>query len=232
MRNRLSPPVWEHDSYPLRLLAARLRTTIAKYFGSVRDGVVVDLGCGDSPYRPLFDRYAFRYIPCDLAGGKGEVILEPGRTIEIPSRSVQAVVSFQVLEHVWDVDWYLTEARRILRTEGHLLLSTHGTWFYHPHPDDFRRWTRSGLIREIESRGFLVLDVHAIVGPLAWSSLFRCMALSVLLRGVPFIGPAIASLTTMLWNLWLRAADAITPQKWIDDNAAIYLVVARPTRAQ
>ncbi|MFW1494634.1 methyltransferase domain-containing protein, partial [Vibrio parahaemolyticus] len=79
------------------------------------------------------------------------------------------VVSFQVLEHVRDVGCYLNEARRVLNTGGRLLLSTHGTWLYHPHPEDHRRWTRLGLIDELATYGFEVTDCVPVVGPLAWT---------------------------------------------------------------
>jgi len=82
-------------------------------------------------------------------------------------------VSFQVLEHVRDIDTYLKEAGRVLRDDGLMLLSTHGTWLYHPHPEDHRRWTREGLIGEIARRGFQVTDCIAVVGPLAWTSMVR-----------------------------------------------------------
>lgn len=229
MHDRLRPPIWAHDAYPLRLLAARLDQIVGTFFTTPRQGTVIDLGCGDSPYRALFERNAYRYIPCDLPGGKGEVVLTPGEPVDLPSDSADGILSFQVLEHVWDIDWYLSEARRIVSIEGHIVVTTHGTWLYHPHPDDFRRWTRSGLIREIESRGFTPVQVQAIVGPLAWTGLFKSMAVSTLLKKIPLIGPVISGLTSLLWNAWLIVADAITPQQWIDTNAAIYIVVARRT---
>jgi len=78
------------------------------------------------------------------------------------------VASFQVLEHVWDLATHLTEAHRVLRPGGWLPLSTHGAWFYHPHPGDYRRWTGEGLRREIEAPGFGLLEMRPVVGPLAW----------------------------------------------------------------
>ena len=74
----------------------------------------------------------------------------------LPDGCAKVIVSFQVLEHVWDLDWYFSEIRRLLAPGGTLLLSTHGTWLYHPHPTDFRRWTREGLRMELSSRGFVV----------------------------------------------------------------------------
>ena len=43
-------------------------------------------------------------------------------------QSADLALSFQVLEHVRDLQTYFSEARRVLRQDGSLLLSTHGTW--------------------------------------------------------------------------------------------------------
>ena len=64
-----------------------------------------------------------------------------------------AVLSAQVLEHVADLDAYCAEIRRLLREDGTLLLSTHGNWLYHPHPEDHRRWTRTGLALDLAFLG-------------------------------------------------------------------------------
>src|SRR5207253_538505 len=121
---------------------------------------------GDRPYAPLLAARQAEYVACDL-DGEVDVRIEPGRPLGLPDASVDGIVSFQVLEHVWDLDWYLGECVRLLKPGGWLLLSTHGTWLYHPHPTDFRRWTRDGLTDELQSRGLAVQEVRAVAGPLA-----------------------------------------------------------------
>jgi hypothetical protein len=51
-----------------------------------------------------------------------------------------------------------------LNPAGTLILSTHGVWAYHPHPNDYWRWTRTGLSREIEKAGFEVVTVRSVLG--------------------------------------------------------------------
>jgi SAM-dependent methyltransferase len=101
------------------------------------------------------------------------VTIIPGKPLDLADASVDGVTSFQVLEHVWDIDWYLRESYRILKPGGWLLLSTHGTWLFHPHPTDFRRWTRPGLEDEIKARGFTHVGTLPIAGPLAWTLMIR-----------------------------------------------------------
>src|SRR5690606_18285456 len=105
-----------------------------------------------------------------------DIVFKEGEALPIESAAADCVVSFQVLEHVWDLDAYLLECRRLMSKNGRLILSTHGTWLYHPHPGDYRRWTRDGLIRDLEMRGFEIESIDAAVGPLAWTTQFRTFA--------------------------------------------------------
>jgi SAM-dependent methyltransferase len=226
MKNRLRPAIWIPDAYPLRKLASCLADVVQRHFAARPGAAVVDFGCGDSPYQPLFDAHALRYLSCDLPGSSATIVFEPGQTVPVADRSADGVVSFQVLEHVWDLGWYLQEAQRMLKDDGVLVLSTHGVWPYHTHPTDFRRWTRPGLVREIEEQGFEVQENHALVGPLAWTMLFQSMALGAVLGKIPLIGGVISGTVAALTNPLFALADKITPAQWATDNAAIYLIVA------
>ncbi len=187
---------------------------------------MVDVGAGDAPYRPLFEARGCRYLTCDI-DSSADVVIEPEGFLPLESASAGGVVSFQVLEHVWDVDRYLRECRRILRDGGWLILSTHGSWPYHPHPSDFRRWTREGIVREIEEAGFRVETVFPLVGPPAWMANFPLLAAWTGLRRIPVVGPALlVPLGAVLYGV-MTVLDAITPGAILDDNAAIYLTLAR-----
>lgn len=225
-KNRLFPPWWDHQHYPLKRLRQAIEATLAQWALPQTGDCVVDLGCGDAPYRPLFTNQGCRYLACDL-DGPVDVRILPGKPVDLPDESADGVVSFQVLEHVWDLDWYLGEALRLAKPGGWLLLSTHGVWLYHPHPCDYRRWTRDGLVRELEVRGFEIQAVRAIVGPLAWTTQFRLLGVREVLRRIPVLGPLLFKPWAVLTNLKMTLEDAITPA-WIrDDNACKYLILAR-----
>ena len=230
-RPRLAPPFWQHDAYTLRRLTASVRQAIELASRFVPGGTVVDLGAGQAPYRELFSAPTWSYLCCDLPADS-EVVIEPGRPVPLDDGCAAMLVSFQVLEHVWDLDWYLGEARRLLAADGRLILSTHGVWLFHPHPGDFRRWTRPGLERELVERGFVVEGVFPVVGPLAWTSQFRALGIAELLRRLPLLGGPLAALASAFMTLRMTIEDAITPAQWIADNAAVYVLVARRADAQ
>ena len=47
---------------------------------------------------------------------------------------------------------------------GRCLLTTHGTWFYHPDPEDYWRWTPAGLARVFEQAGFASVKLEPVGG--------------------------------------------------------------------
>ena len=228
---RLHPPFWQHDAYTLRRLAAALRDLVPELPRPAHmDLKAVDLGAGDAPYRRLFESAGYEYLACDIDEGAALRII-PGQPLPLAAGTAALLLSFQVLEHVWDLDEYLGEAHRLLSDTGHLLLSTHGTWLYHPHPTDFRRWTRSGLQAELQQRKFTIERIVGLVGPLAWTTQFRAIGAAQLLRRLPLVGAPLAAALSTAYHLRMMLEDALTPRQWIDDNAAVYVVLARKTRS-
>lgn len=162
--DRLSPPRTHHAYRALRGLVAAM-----EHATSMIDdpAAVLDYGCGDMPYRPLFVARGATYIGADVPGNShADLVIVDGR-IPVADASFDVVLSTQVLEHVPDPVAYLAEARRVLRSGGTFLLSTHGVWPYHPHPGDYWRWTREGLVRVVEDAGFTVRESSGILGPAA-----------------------------------------------------------------
>ncbi len=223
---RLYPPWWDHQRHVLTHLRAAVDRALTLYCRPGPGQRVVDLGCGECPYEPLFRRRGTVYIGCDI-NGDSDVRIEPGSPVPLADGIADGVVSFQVLEHVWDLDWYLGECRRILKPGGWLLLSTHGAWLYHPHPADYRRWTRDGLRRELEQRGLVMEATEGVVGPLAWTTQFRLLGIRHVLQTIPLLGPPLVLMVACLMNLRMAIEDAITPAKIRDDNACMYVIFSR-----
>ena len=220
---RRDPRITDTDWLVLRGLGAEIRAAAAAL--ATEGKAAIDLGCGDQPYRRFFEDRGTRYVGADLGTG-AEVEITSDGGVSAPDANVDLVLSFQVLEHVRDLDRYLAEARRLLRADGRLLLSTHGTWLYHPHPEDHRRWTREGLVNELECRGFTVESCRAVVGPLALTTIIRLTAFAYALRKVPLLGrPLTAALATVM-NLRAALEDWITPERVRENNACIYVVQA------
>jgi SAM-dependent methyltransferase len=224
---RREPRIVDTDWLVLRGLSTEVASIAAETSGP---GVVaVDFGCGDQPYRSLFEQCGAEYLGADL-GQAAQIVIRPDGHVDAPNACADLVLSFQVLEHVRDLDTYLSEAKRLLRPGGQLILSTHGTWLYHPHPEDHRRWTRMGLVNELESRGWTVDCCTAVVGPLAWTTLIRLTGYCFALRKLPLVGNTAAAFLALVMNLRAAAEDKLTPSAIRDDNACVYVVRAHFAR--
>jgi SAM-dependent methyltransferase len=226
--HRAAPRFSQPDWLVLREMARVLRGLIADPALRLHGARVLDFGCGTRPYEAWFAAAGARYQGADIDAAHEVRIREDGR-LDCADGEYDLVTSFQVLEHVWDIGTYLMEARRALRAEGRLLLSTHGSWLYHPHPRDYRRWTAEGLQREVESRGFRLERMEPVVGPLALTTIFRSLGVAHVLKPLPIVGSALAALAATLFNARAWVEDRITPRAITAVNACTYIALFRRT---
>ena len=219
---RRGPP-WHRLAHHIRELPARLEA-LAPQLSVVPAGRVLDFGCADVPYRHFFPDGA-DYVPADLPGNPhAELFLRADGTLPCGDGEFDAVLSTQVLEHVTDPRVYLAEAFRVLRPGGRILLSTHGTFAYHPDPVDLWRWTCDGLRREVERAGFRVIHFEGIIGPVA--SGLQLVQDATYYRLPRVVRPVWALLIQSL----ARLSDRIERQWMKDLNGSVFAIVAeRPS---
>jgi SAM-dependent methyltransferase len=198
---------------------------------------VLDFGAGGSPYRSLFPNAT--YITADLKGSRTDFSIDESGCTDAPDKAFDMVLSTQVLEHCRDPDRYLSEALRVLKPDGKLVLSTHGLFEEHACPSDFFRWTTNGLRSVIESNGFVVNSVVRVTaGPRAAVHLMQSALSLSLLDRKPFfvrlVWRAICRvlLARRLWNTLLdntfseyRVLDSDMP---FGNTYVTLLVVAKP----
>ena len=156
-----------HRRHPYAHHIRRLHATLRVLVGDLRlptDARILDYGCAEKPYRPLFLARA-DYVGADLPGNPAaDLVINPDGTVPLGDQSFDLVLSTQVLEHVSDPDLYLRECLRLLRPGGRLLLTTHGIFAYHPDPVDLWRWTCEGLQEAVRRTGFEIDRFEGVVG--------------------------------------------------------------------
>ena len=151
---RLDPPL-SATGYAVRAplarwLAAEARRAADDFGEPYR---LLDVGCGEMPYRPIFALHASEIVGLDAVENPRAALRGPIEAIPAPDGSFDVVLCAQVLEHVDDPAQGISELHRVLRPGGRVLLSTHGTMVYHPNPVDLWRWTGAGLERLFSANG-------------------------------------------------------------------------------
>jgi SAM-dependent methyltransferase len=145
----------------LAALAFRLRTwadlqllTCLRFVSAHRGllkGEVLDVGCGEMPFRHLVaPGAAYTGIDVPAAGSFGmqrhaEVIEFDGTTIPFADNSFDAILCTEVLEHAVQPEALVAEMRRVLKPGGALVLTVPFAARVHHVPYDFHRFTRFRL---------------------------------------------------------------------------------------
>jgi SAM-dependent methyltransferase len=152
--DRREPGLAHRARLTLLPLSRAMQRAIAREIAPAGHGqAVLDIGCGDKPYLPYFKGVAATYTGVDVYPGERVDVIGPAEALPFEDASFDVVVATQMLEHVPDPPRVLSEAHRVLRPGGVLLLSTHGTTVYHPNPSDFWRWTQEGLPKLLHDNG-------------------------------------------------------------------------------
>jgi len=109
-------------------------------------GRLLDLGCGNAPYRNWFAPRVKKYVTADSppVGDAVEVACE-SEHLPFQDASFDTVLCTQVLEHVPRPWLAASEMARVLKPGGMLILSCPQYWVLHEIPQDYFRYTPYGL---------------------------------------------------------------------------------------
>ncbi len=139
---------------------------------------VLEAGCGEGYGADLIAEVARRVIGLDydesaVAHVKARyprVDMRHGNLAELPlaDGSVDVVVNFQVIEHLWDQAQFVTECHRVLRPTGVLLMSTPNRITFSPgrntpiNPFHTRELNAAELTELCSDAGFSVDGVYGV----------------------------------------------------------------------
>jgi SAM-dependent methyltransferase len=202
---RLSPSPWSANYLPLRALAAQLRARARSRLKG-RSGLrVIDVGCGDRPYEEVLRPYAAEYVGVDLKSAPLVDVVASAERLPFGDAEFDCLLCNQVLEHAADPAAVLAEASRVLKPGGIALVSTHGVVNYHPSPDDYWRWTHTGLARLLETTGqWSAIEVVPNGGTgsaLTYLIGRQAEVLARKWRAVPAVRPFVLALNVAGWNV-------------------------------
>jgi len=128
-------------------------------------GVVLDIGSGP-------ERLGEEFINVDIFPFPEVDIVADAERLPFKDASIDGIVTETVLEHVPNPAKMVEEMERVLKRGGILYASVPFIHPYHASPDDFHRWTISGL-KEL-CKEFEIIETGVRSGP--WSAFLMFLA--------------------------------------------------------
>ena len=183
-----------------------------KVFLKKADGNLLDLGCGESPYRFLMEKKRIKYFGVDIDDAekfdyhKEDITSFDGKKIPFKNNFFENIICTEVLEHVQDYQTLIDEVYRIMKKDSRAFFTIPWNARYHYIPYDYFRYTPSTLKKifskfkkvEIIPRGTDVTAISSKLIVLFFSNIFpnkiwRCIFIPFWLLLTPCILLAILS---------------------------------------
>ena len=183
---------WHFQWLSERAVTSALRDALASV-----EGDVLDVGCGDAPYRPWMP-HARRYVGADVTPGLAvDLLIVPNEPWPIPSDSFDVTLCTQVLEHVADLDLVIGELRRVTHPGGRVIVTVPFSYNEHGGPHDYRRLSRHGVPNALGEVAEITVQTSGGVGTLLGTTLLNWLEITTARRG------EFALLRLILLPLWI-----------------------------
>lgn len=164
-------------------LASRLGKKKGLWVAEKAQGRVLDIGCADRSIRSNLAK-AKSYIgldypatACDLYGTRPDVYGDAGK-LPFGEAVFDSVLLLDVLEHVAAPEVALSEALRVLRSGGCLLLTIPFAYPLHDQPHDYQRFTEHGLVCRLGRVGFTRVTIQEAGGGMEAAAIGMTLSLA------------------------------------------------------
>lgn len=163
-RLRSFPHVREHNWLNHELIVTFLSESAKRY----AHGILVDIGCGQKPYEPVFAPYVSQHIGLDLCGSAQGTpnldIIGSAYDTGLRDATCGIILCSEVLEHLEEPRVAIREMNRILKPRGCVILTVPFFWPVHEEPRDFYRYSEHGLRYLFEETGFQIVEIKPLSG--------------------------------------------------------------------
>lgn len=149
------------------------------------NGTVLDIGGGVKPsyLNYLKQDVNTEIISLDFDSEAGKNIDLEKDILPYDDNSADGVLAFNILEHIYNFNFLLSEINRVLKSEGQFIGFVPFMVNYHPDPHDYFRYTKEALEKILADAGFNDILIKEIgIGPwavnynnvmLTWPRFFR-----------------------------------------------------------
>jgi SAM-dependent methyltransferase len=152
------------------------KTMIEKILKNEKPELILEVGSGISPVmtrtsRIIYTDLSFTAIKTlEQSLGQGWYVVADGMQLPFKSGSFSHTISSEVLEHLQDDQSALNEIARVMRQEGHLIVTFPHRRFYFGNDDRFvdhyRRYELNDMIARLNRAGLEPINIQKVLGPL------------------------------------------------------------------
>lgn len=191
-------------------------------------GNVLDVGCGQSPYKFLLNPSQTSYVGIDIVDAEkfdyrnSHIVPFNGEDIPFGNEHFDGLICTEVLEHVYNHQKLIDEMFRVMKKGAQGIVTIPWSARYHYIPYDFFRYTPSSLKKmfdqfsevEIISRGS---DISNIVNKVIvlWfrnllpATLWKLLFVPVWIALIPLLGVLVIIAHLSLWFNWGSPEDPL-----------------------
>jgi SAM-dependent methyltransferase len=187
-----------------------LKKELPKYKGEI-----LDVGCGQSPYKFLLNQSETQYTGIDVAESSSfkysneEIIPFDGENIPFENETFDAIICTEVLEHVFNHQALVDEMHRVSKHNSTAIITIPFSARYHYIPYDYYRYTPSALEKifskysevTITARGTDVLSICAKIIVLFSRNIIPNSLMKIILLPFWLIALPILGLTVFIAHL-------------------------------
>ncbi len=122
-------------------------------------GNLIDIGCGNKPYKNLFE-HCKSYVGLEIESENknSSDFTYDGKNFPFEDETFDSAICSEVLEHVFEPNQFLQEINRVLKKKGLIILTLPFFWDEHEQPYDYARYTSFGLKYILEKENFEILE--------------------------------------------------------------------------
>jgi len=190
-------------------------------------GRLIDIGCGEKPYREIFAPHVAEHVGVDhaetLHSMEAVDLVGTAYAIPVDDGTFDTGLCTAVLEHLEEPEAAIRECFRVLRPGGVAIYTVPLFWHLHEEPRDFYRFTKYGLAYLFDKAGFEIVGIKPLSG--FWVTWGEMLAYYVdrLNKGVLRRVGVIDAVTSAIQKFAHLMERADRPERW----TWAYLVVAR-----
>ncbi len=194
-------PHWLFLVHPFYFSRRNLFKFYKKYSPKL-GGNLIDIGCGNKPYKNLF-KHCKSYFGLEIENeNKNSAdFTYDGKNFPFGDETFDSAICSEVLEHVFEPNQFLRETNRVLKKNGLIILTLPFFWDEHEQPYDYARYTSFGLKYILEKENFEILEQVKIGNDLSViAQLLNCYIYKKLYENKNFLSKSLSLIFFSFFN--------------------------------